>query len=498
MSDYDRFIESKCHRVEPVGFEPVSLHPSLRPDQRDITRWACRLGRAADWADCGLGKSRVQTQWAAEVARHAGGDVLILAPLAVGPQTVAEGAAIGVDVRLCRTQADVRPGVNITNYEMLSHFDARHFAGVVLDESSILKAYDGTTRNAIVGAFRDTRYKLACSATPAPNDFMEIGNHAEFLGVMSRMEMLSTFFVHDGGETSKWRLKGHAETEFWRWLCSWAVMLRRPSDLGYSDEGFVLPPLEMHQATVKGDHRQAQKAGLLFALEAQTLEERRAARKASSDERVRAVAELVLASSEPWLLWCDYNDEGDALEKEIPGSVQVSGTDDKEFKENAALWFAGKLECPCGRKSSPEASSPMTPSGLSELRCTCGRLLSRSRRVLISKARIFGWGLNFQHCSRVAFVGLSDSFEAFYQAIRRCWRFGQKRTVHCWIVTSELEGAVVKNLQRKEADAARMVDEMVRHMSAISSESLKATARQVIDYRPEKPMQLPAWLRSAA
>jgi superfamily II DNA or RNA helicase len=463
---YEQFIESKCHRVQPVGFEPQALPAKLFDYQRDIVRWACVLGRAAIWADCGLGKSFCQLSWASEVCRETGGDVLILAPLAVSPQTVAEGEKLGIKVHLCRTQADVQPGVNITNYEMLEHFDAGHFVGVVLDESSCIKHHDAKRRTLILEAFRSTRFKLACTATPAPNDFMELGNHAEFLGVMSRTEMLATFFVHDGGETSKWRLKGHAETEFWKWLCEWAVMLRKPSDLGYSDEGFTLPPLEMHQLTVKGDHRQAQKAGLLFAMEAQTLDERRAARKGSIDERVREVAALVNGDADPseqWLIWCGLNDEANAIQRAIPGAVQVSGDDSREVKEQVARDFAaGKV------------------------------------RVLVSKVSIFGFGMNFQSCRNVVFVGLSDSWEQFYQAVRRSWRFGQKRTVRCWIATSELEGAVVKNIQRKEADAARLVDEMVRHMAAISASNLKATSRRVIDYRPAVPMQLPAWLRSAA
>lgn len=447
LDDYGLFLGGKEIVTRPSGFaltrEALAAH--LFDFQRDIVLWALRRGKAAIFADCGLGKTPMQLEWARHVAERAGGRVLLVAPLAVAQQTVREGAKFGVTVTLCREQADVRDGINITNYERLARFDPAAFVGVVLDESSILKAYDGKTRTEIIEAFRDTPYKLACTATPAPNDHQELGNHAEFLGIMTRVEMLAMFFVHDGGDTSKWRLKGHGEAEFWRWVCSWAVMLRKPSDLGYDDGAFVLPPLSLHHHVA----RSATPAGMLFPVEAKTLSERREARKASLAERVAECAAVVNASAEPWVVWCDLNAEGDALAKAIPDAVQVSGTDAPEVKERRAVDFiAGDI------------------------------------RVLVSKPSIFGFGLNFQHCPNEAFVGLSDSYEQEYQAIRRCWRFGQTRDVHVHIFTSEAEGAVVKNIERKEREAERMAEQMVAEMREISRAEIRGAARERDDYRP--------------
>lgn len=460
MNEYIDFLATKRIDVRPAGFDVSrdTLNAGLFDWQRDIVRWALARGRAALWEDCGLGKSLQQLAWADEVCRHSKGNVLILAPLAVSQQTVREGEKFGITVTHCRTHADVMPGINITNYEMLHHFDASQFVGVVLDESSILKSYSGATRTAIIDAFSRTPYRLACTATPAPNDYMELGNHAEFLGVMTRVEMLSMFFVHDGGDTSKWRLKGHAESEFWRWLCSWAVMIRKPSDLGYDDNGFILPPLQMHSHIIESD---APLEGMLVAVEAQTLTERRQARRASLSERVAATAALVTASDEPWVIWCDLNDEGDELERLIPGAVQVAGKHDNDYKEWAMDAFSK------------------------------GRI-----RVLVSKTSICGFGMNWQHCPNVAFVGLSDSYESFYQAVRRCWRFGQTQPVQCHVITAETEGAVVSNIQRKEADADRMARDMVVHMHSINAANIKSTGRVQTTYEPGIAMIVPTWIRS--
>jgi hypothetical protein len=330
-------------------------------------------------------------------------------------------------------------GNGITNYERLEKFDPANYTGIVLDESSILKSYTGKIRNDIIERFGQRPFRLAATATPAPNDFMELGNHAEFVGSMSRTEMLSMFFVHDGGETQKWRLKGHAETEFWRWVASWAVMIRKPSDLGYEDGKFILPPLNIQQVEVRTEEAQE---GFLFPVEASTLQERQAARKSSINERAGVAAEMVNASSEQWLVWCDRNDEADALRKTIPGSVEVRGSDTAEHKIKSAQGFR-----------------------------------NGDIRVLISKPSMFGYGLNFQNCHNVAFVGLSDSYEQYYQAVRRVWRFGQDRTVNVYVITSELEGAVVKNIERKERDAMAMAESMVEHMHAINEENLKGTQR---------------------
>jgi hypothetical protein len=344
----------------------------------------------------------------------------------------------------------------VTNYEMLDHFRPDDFEGVVLDESSILKSYTGKFRNQLVNDWGKVAFRLCATATPAPNDFMELGNHAEFLGVMTRVEMLASFFVHDGGETQKWRLKGHAESEFWRWLCSWAVMIRKPSDLGYPDGEFQLPPCQINQVQVDHD---ADAEGLLFAMEARTMDERRSARRASLDARVEAVADMVNQSSDSWLVWCDLNSESDALKRAIPGAVEIRGSDDPETKEERMLAF------------------------------TEGR-----HRVLVTKPSICGWGMNWQHCSHMAFTGLSDSYEQFYQAIRRCWRFGQKDAVKCYVVTASTEGAVVSNIKRKERNAEDMANQMVEHMSCLNTENIRGTQRVDKSYKPTTRIELPSFL----
>lgn len=459
-ASYEEFLASKALSDVATGIDAdVEVHPKLFPFQRDIVRWALRRGRAALFEDCGLGKTFQQVEWAKHVAAHTKRPVLILAPLAVAQQTVEEAAKIDVTVKYVREQPSAVDGIYVTNYDILGHFDASAFGGVVLDESSILKSFSGVTRNSIIEAFADTPFKLACTATPAPNDHMELGNHSEFLGAMTRAEMLAMFFVHDGGETQKWRLKGHGASAFWKWCCSWAINLRKPSDLGYEDAGFALPPLDVHHHVVSSDHKAAQERGLLFNVEARTLTERRGARKSTVGSRVDTCAALANASDEQWLIWCNLNAEGDALAKAIPGSVQVAGSDDPDDKANRMLGFA-----------------------------------AGEHRVLISKSSICGFGMNFQRCSNVAFCGLSDSFEAYYQSVRRSWRFGQEKTVRCHIVTSDVEGAVVANIKRKEAEAEAMAKEMVENMSLTSTVALKGMARDTTAYHPTIPMRLPSWL----
>jgi superfamily II DNA or RNA helicase len=416
------------------------LNPMLFDFQRDLVRWALRRGRAAVFADCGMGKTPMQLVW----AEYVPGPVLILAPLAVAAQTVREGRKFGVPVTYVREQPEGDPGVYITNYEMVEHFDPAAWTGIVLDESSIIKHKDGAFRNRLIESFADTPFRLACTATPAPNDFTELGNHAEFLGVLSMTEMLSTYFVHDGGSTQNWRLKGHAQADFWRWLCSWAVMLRAPSDLGYPDDGFTLPPLTYHDHVIRTE---TPPEGFLFPVEAQTLQERLGARRSTIGERVARCAADVNASSEPWVVWCNLNDESSALAKAIPGAVEVRGTDAPDDKEAALLGFA-----------------------------------DGAYRVLVTKPSIAGHGMNWQHCPNVAFVGLSDSWEQYYQAVRRCWRFGQEREVHVHVYTAETEGAVVANIRRKEADAGRMADEMTSHMRDLNRENVRGMTREQTDY----------------
>ena len=364
------------------------------------------------------------------------------------------GGKFGIECVYARDDCDA--DIVVTNYEMLDRFDPSEFMGVVLDESSILKAYDGKTRTQIIESFRQTPFRLACTATPSPNDMMELGNHAEFLGVMSRTEMLATFFVHDGGDTSQWRLKGHAERDFWRWLCSWAVSVRKPSDLGHSDDGFVLPELVMHDVCVRV---QQTPQGMLFPMEAATLQERLQARRDSIEDRVAHCAAIVNASDEAFICWCNLNSEAEAITAAIPGAVEIRGSDKPEVKEQRLRAFSE------------------------------GRI-----RVLVTKPSIAGYGLNWQHCHNVCFVGLSDSYEDFYQAVRRCWRFGQRQSVNVYVVTAETEGAVVTNIRRKEAQAAVLSDSMVEHMRELMQQALHGAARSKDPYEPKNPMEIPQWM----
>ena len=455
---YEDFLARKAKSDIPTGFEPRGLDLKRKPFdfQNDIVNWAIRRGRAALFEDCGLGKTGQQLMWAEEVHRHTKGNVLILTPLAVADQTVNEGLTMGIEVHKAAEQSQVKTGLTVTNYQKLHRFDPSQFSGVVLDESSILKSLDGKTRTELIAAFRRTPFKLACTATPAPNDYMELGNHAEFLGVMSREEMLATFFTHDGGDTAKWRLKGHAESAFWKWLCSWSVNIRRPSDLGYEDGDFKLPPLKYYEHIVESEQKMD---GFLFALPASSLEERREARKASLSERVAMASKLINSSNESWLIWCNLNNESQELTKQIDGAVELTGGDSDEKKEQVLRDFLdGKVH------------------------------------RLVSKPSIIGHGINAQQFNNAMFVGLNDSWEQFYQAVRREWRFGQRKTVHVHMVISNLEGTVLANLKRKEMDAQRMAEEMVKHMSEISSKEIRGVCRETLSYHPQERMILPAWL----
>jgi DNA methylase len=446
MSEYAAFLERKRINDPATGLRDIpALNPMLFDFQRDIVTWALKRGRAAIFADCGMGKTPMQLEW----ARHIPGKVLILAPLAVSLQTQREGEKFGVKVGLARKQSDVCEQITVTNYEMLDHFDLSQFSGLVLDESSILKAHDGKTRARIIEISQQVPFRLACIATPAPNDYMELGNHAEFLGSMSRAEMLAMFFVHDGGETQKWRIKGHAQADFWRWVCSWAVMIRKPSDLGYSDDGFTLPEMVIHEIVVRVDEPTS---GFLFPVEASSLQERLRARRDTIADRVADAAKIANATDRPFLLWCNLNDESAGLAAAVNGAVEVSGSDSNDVKERRMLDF------------------------------TAGNI-----RAMVSKPSIAGFGMNWQHCADMAFVGLSDSYEQFYQAVRRCYRFGQTKTVNVYVITAETEGAVVANIKRKEADAMKMAEEMVGHMRDLNMEALHgATVREKTEYQRDR------------
>lgn len=461
MGAYEEFVARKLRFQSGKGLDVEPRDYGLFPHQHDLVKWALRRGRAAIFADTGLGKSRMQVAWADTIASETGGDVLILAPLAVAEQTVEEGASIGVKVTHARDGADIQPGINITNYARLHRFDCSRFVGVVLDESSIIKHHTSKTLQQLLEAFERTPYKLCATATPAPNDWTELGTHAQFLGYRTQQEMLAEFFVHDGGDTGTWRLKGHARHLFWRWVASWGALLRSPADLGHDASAYELPTLEVTQHTVEGGMDAPE--GMLFALEASSLMERRDARRASLESRVKACAEMVNSDPQPWIVWCDLNDEADALCDAIPDAVEIRGSDDDQEKERRLHDFAH------------------------------GRI-----RVLITKPKIAGFGLNWQHCARMAFVGVTDSFESYYQAVRRCWRFGQKRPVHVHIFASEQEGSVVANLARKEADAKAMAESLSAETLDAVRESVLGFSRETNDYAPSVPMAIPSFLRKAA
>lgn len=630
MQAYADFLARKAISDPATGLVDLPMLPDcLFPFQRDIVSWALRRGRAALFAGTGLGKSLMELAWGQAVAAHTGGMVLLLAPLAVAAQMMREAEKFGIPARIVSCQAECGTGINISNYQKIAHFDLTRFAGVILDESSILKSTDGHYRSALIAACAQVPFRLAASATPAPNDFMELGNHAEFLGVMSYTDMLATFFVHDGGSVRDWRLKGHAENEFWRWMASWAVMLRKPSDLGYANDGYDLPPLVYHQHDVAIDAGDC--GGFLFPMPATTLKERIAARRGSVEDRVRAAFGIVIGSYDDKLAAWDGNRNtpsadapninptqpsasgesrkgarptktpsicanitSDSLTSsseransrtkstgvvasdmppipssakraspprraEIPTLAEMAGcdqhtgsapknstplssskTDDAPFAAISqsdicslitAMTAARSGACFAAPAIPASVISRMTRSGFVEpwsiwcnlnseqdaLAQAFGPLaysvtgsmpdaqkeaailnwIAGERPIMISKPSIMGFGMNFQHCCNTIFVGLNDSFEQYYQAIRRFWRFGQTQPVNCHIVAAETEGATVANIRRKEADAERMAAAMVLHMADLSSSEVRGMTRDRGDYNPTLPVRLPAFLEAA-
>lgn len=444
-TEYAEFLASKSRSVAPAGFEAGRLPKGMFPHQRAITKWATRMGRCAIFADTGLGKTLMLLAWADQVRRQTGRPVLVLTPLAVAEQTVTEAERFKIKA-VVRANHGMAPtlAIYVTNYQKLHQFDPSLYGGVVLDESSILKAHDGKTRAALCEAFAATPYKLCCTATPAPNDHTEIGNHCEFLGVMSRVEMLATYFVHDSGDTSEWRLKGHAERDFWRWVAGWAILCRKPSDLGFANDGYDLPPLRIHEVEVPVEAQE----GVLFAVGEKTLQGQRAARRETLDGRAATTAAIANESAEPCLVWCELNAEADACEDAIPDAVQVAGADSDEDKVERLAGFAAERH-----------------------------------RVMVTKPSVAGFGLNWQHCSRMVFAGLSHSYEQFYQAVRRCWRFGQTKPVDVYVVGTARDAGVAANIARKRADHEAMVEGMLRHTRDVNREQLGATVKHSDEYR---------------
>lgn len=460
---YAQFLEAKAQSVAMEGFAPVFVPGFLFDFQSSLVEWALLKGKAAIFADCGLGKTPMQLVWAENVVRKTNRPVLILTPLAVSHQTILEAAKF--DIQATRSLGGHgNPGIVVTNYERLHHFEPSEFSGVVCDESSILKSFDGSTRQAVTDFMRKVPYRLLCTATAAPNDYIELGTSSEALGQLGYTDMLGRFFKNDQNtikpmvyrhhgqdfkkldDAAKWRFKGHAETPFWRWVCSWARAVRKPSDLGFDDRSFVLPPLIEKDYLVDA-RKQAE--GYLFALPAVGLKEQRDERRRTIEERCEKVAELVTGTGKQALVWCHLNDEGDRLAS-IKDAVQVSGSDSDEAKEEKFLAFA-----------------------------------SGQIRVLVTKPKIGAWGLNFQNCAHVTFFP-SHSFEQYYQGVRRCWRFGQKNPVRVDVVTTEGEKEVLKNLQRKAKAADKMFSKLVEEMNR--SEKIDRS----ISFT--KSEEIPAWL----
>jgi hypothetical protein len=453
-TDYTEFLKSKIQANVQSGFdiETEQLNPALFDFQKHCVRKALSSGRFALFEDCGLGKTVQQLEWCSQIAKRENAPVLILAPLAVTGQTLEEAARFGYDAERLNTDSmQLHPKTYITNYEKLDSTDAGLFAGIALDESSILKNFEGKMRNLIIDRFRGTRYKSCWTATPSPNDPMELGNHAEFLGVMGRNEMLSMYFVHDGGDTSKWRLKGHAEDRFWQWVSSWAIMINRPSDIEFSDDGYILPELNMIRHFIETERRNN---GMLFNDVAVNATNFNRELRLTADERMRCAAETANSSGDNFIIWIKQDAEGDHLRRLIPGAVEVRGSDRPDIKESRLLGFA-----------------------------------RNEFRVLITKPRIAQYGLNYQNCHNQIFASLDFSFESLYQALRRSLRFGQKRAVNIHIIITDTMQNVIRSIQTKREHHARMQQAMVSAMKHIQNSAIK-TNRTAID------IQLPKFIKT--
>ena len=453
---YQEFLKTKEYHYENTGFDIdiADLNSNLFDFQKQIVKWALKKGRCALFLDTGLGKTICQLEFANQVCKKENGNALILAPLAVSRQTKSEGEKFGIEVNICRTKSDVKDGINITNYEMLKHFNSDEFTCVVLDESSILKASLGKMSNEIIDIFRFTKYKLACTATPSPNDYTEFGNHCEFLNIMSRTEMLATFFINDAKE-GQWRMKRHAESKFWEWLASWAMVVKNPKDIGYPDDRYNLPKLNISHIIVDSKVTKGQ----LIPSVAKSLQERRQARKDSIIDRVNVVGNLI-KDMDSCLIWVDYNDESAYIKKSF-NITEVKGADTDEHKENSMIGFA-----------------------------------NGDIKFLVSKPSICGFGMNFQKCHNMIFCGISDSYEKFYQAVRRCYRFGQENEVNVYVIISRRELSVLNNIKKKQEQHDKMSYEMVERTSEILKNEIHSTMKITEDYVAESIVKIPRWVKS--
>lgn len=456
MGAYEDFLRSKEVRAQLSGMDRVpELSAHLFPHQRATVEFLLKAGRGAAFLDTGMGKTAVELEYGKRVVEHENKPVLMLAPLAVGKQHIREAERFGADAQIARDQSDVSGArIYITNYERLHLFDRHAFGGLILDESSIVKSYTGKTTRALMEFGQEVRWKLPATATPAPNDHMELGQHAQFLGVMDSSEMLARWFIADQSEMGRYRLKRHGIKPFWSWVASWARCVGKPSDLGFSDEGFDLPPLNIHQHVVETDLT-AGADGMLFRIPDTSATSIHKEKRLTANDRAQKIAELVRAEpNEPWMIWVETDYDADAITALLPEAVEVRGTMKPEVKEERLDAFT-----------------------------------QGSIRILVSKPSIAGFGLNWQHCARTAFVGLSFSYEMFYQAIRRFWRFGQSRAVECHIATAETETAIWQTIQRKKADHETMKEEM---FEAMRREVLVSHVKRA--YNPTQAARLPAWM----
>lgn len=460
MTPYEQLIERKKVSAKPQGFAPqFAIHADMKPHQKHSVEFALKSGRSALFLDTGLGKTFCALEWGRHVVEKTGMPVLMLAPLAVGPQHQREAERWGIDAKYVRGDADMSAArIWITNYEQLKHVDVTAFGGVILDESSVLKSFTGKTTRDLIDRFKDTPYRLACTATPAPNDHTELGTHAEFLGVMRREDMLVRWFIHDSADTGEWRLKKSAVSDFWAWVSTWSRMICKPSDVGFSDDGYDLPDLDLIRHEVKADTSQ-DTGEFLFRIPDMSATSIHDEKRRTVEDRAARVAEIVSAEpDEPWVIWCDTDYEADALAALLPKAVEVRGSMKPELKESGLVAFS-----------------------------------IGSAKSIITKPSIAGFGLNWQHSARVAFVGLSFSYESFYQAVRRCWRFGQTRPVQCHIVMSDTERAIYDVIARKRGDHDEMKAQM---MAAMRSSAMPRERTQ--EYNPNHIAPMPAWLKEMA
>jgi superfamily II DNA or RNA helicase len=460
--EYNRYIDSKRKRVEATGFEKRDSHPMLFEWQNRIVQWAVRRGRSALFADCGLGKTPMQLTWAMWVFQHTGKPVVIHCPVGVRQQTKREASKFSITeeclVEVVDDPSQVVDGINLINYEKLHKFEGIDFGGVVLDESQILKGLTSKTREMLTERYAGLRFKLACTATPAPNDHTELGNHAEFLGVCASVDMLNRYFYHDSGNTSEWVLMGHAKKEFWSWVAQWAVCISTPSDIGGNDDGYILPELKVIRHIVEAPLASNDPAFLfnISGISATSIHEEK---RLTNEQRCRKAADIVKSVDGPCIVWCDTNYEADELQKQIPEAIEVRGSLSDKEKERLLFGFS-----------------------------------NNEYRVLISKGSIAGVGMNWQHCNNMVFAGLGYSFETYYQSVRRCWRFGQQNPVNVHIVLAETEGAINSAISRKENDFAAMRCGMSEAMRECTLDQFGLREGKV-EYKRHGAFPLPSFLQ---